>query len=77
VGVRETCGGILGTADVEALDDDSIVDVILCRLDQLKQVGCDAPDCVVVAGRLDVRLEAAIDLVARGCPPNLVLPILL
>ena len=74
---REACGGILSADEVEILDEEDVVDLILCRLDQLKRAGCAAPDCALVAGRVDVSLEAAVDLVARGCPPELLLRILL
>jgi hypothetical protein len=39
--------------------------------------GIDAPECFFVASRVDVSLEDAVDLVGRGCPAELVLPILL
>ena len=71
------CGSAISGSEVEALPDDEILDVILCRLVELRQAGCEAPECFVVAGRVDVSLEAAVDLVARGCPADLVLPILL
>jgi hypothetical protein len=38
--------------------------------------GCDQPDCVVLAGRLDVPLKRALTLLARGCPPGLAVRIL-
>jgi hypothetical protein len=74
---REDCSGGLSTWEVDALDDDEVVDVILCRLAELQRVGCESPDCVVIAARVDVGLEPALDLVSRGCPARLVLPILL
>lgn len=61
----------------EALEGAAIVQLIRCRLDELREAGCEAPECVVVAARLDVRLKAAVGLIAHGCPPELVLPILL
>lgn len=71
------CAGAISSTDVETLEEDELVDVILCRLEELRRAGCVSPECVVVAGRVDVSLEAAVDLVARGCPAELVLPILL
>ena len=72
----EACG-TLTTDDVEALDEAEVVELILCRLDELRRAGCGTPECIVVAARVDVRLETAVDLVSRGCPAGLVLPILL
>lgn len=77
VPAHDACGDTLSADEVEILDEADVVDLILCRLDQLKRAGCATPDCTVVAGRVDVSLEAAVDLVARGCPPELVLRILL
>ncbi|MEX0675301.1 MAG: hypothetical protein WD067_11035 [Gaiellaceae bacterium] len=71
------CGSTLSWIDVEELPDDKILDVILCRLAELRRAGCDAPECFLVASRVDVSLEDAVDLVGRGCPAELVLPILL
>jgi len=77
VTANEACGGVLSAAELEFLDEPDVVELILCRLDQLKRVGCVSPDCAVLAGRVDVSVEAAVDLVARGCPPELALRILL
>ena len=71
------CAGASSGIDVEELPDGQILDVILCRLAELQRAGCDAPECFLVAGRVDVSLEDAVDLVGRGCPAELVLPILL
>lgn len=71
------CANEISSTEVEGLPEDEIVDAILCRLGELRRAGCDGPDCLVVASRVDVSLDAALDLVARGCPADLVLPILL
>lgn len=71
------CSPAITATEIEGLPDDEIVDAILCRLEELRRAGCDAPDCFVVAARVDISLDAAVDLVARGCPAELVLPILL
>jgi hypothetical protein len=61
----------------EGLNEETVLSLIRCRLAELKRAGCDSPDCVVLAGRVDVDLEGAADLVARGCPADLALRILL
>ncbi|MBD0338214.1 MAG: hypothetical protein ICV67_02900 [Thermoleophilia bacterium] len=71
------CKQVTSALDVEDLSEGEIVDAILCRLEELRHAGCDEPECIVVAARVDVSLDAAVDLVARGCPAGLVLPILL
>ena len=71
------CGTAISPIEVEELPEAEIVDAILCRLEELRHAGCDEPECIVVAARVDVSIDAAVDLVARGCPAGLVLPILL
>ena len=56
--------------------EEEIVDRIRCRLRELRRRGCDGPDCVVLASRVDVALEEALALITRGCPPGLALAIL-
>ena len=75
--MRGACSGATSAGELEGLDENEIVDLIRCRLVELTRAGCESSDCVVVAGRVDVSLDAAVDLVARGCPARLVLPILL
>jgi hypothetical protein len=75
--VQETCNGAIASAEFEQLGDDEIVDLILCRLEELERAGCGSPECLVLASRADLDLERAADLVARGCPPELALRILL
>jgi hypothetical protein len=47
------------------------------RADELIRVGYDANQAMTLAVRHDVDLHAAADLLARGCPPDLALRILL
>ncbi len=75
--VQETCSGAIASAEFEQLGEEEIVALILCRLEELGRAGCDGPDCLVLAGRVDLDLERAADLVGRGCPPRLALRILL
>jgi hypothetical protein len=46
------------------------------RTRELLRVGLSADDAIALAARLDVDLHEAIGLVERGCPPELVVPIL-
>jgi hypothetical protein len=62
--------------ETEGWEDDEIVARILCRLGQLKQRGCEQPECVVLASRLDVDLDTALALIGRGCSPPLAVGIL-
>jgi hypothetical protein len=47
------------------------------RAEELERAGYGTGDAAMVAGRHDVDLHLAIDLLARGCPPELALEILL
>jgi hypothetical protein len=71
-----SCSGSWSGEEVEWRDEEEILSRILCRLGELKQVGRDQPDCVVLAGRLDVDLDEAVELIERGCPPGLAVRIL-
>ena len=73
---QEACGGVVSADEFELLDEVEAFELILCRLDQLKRAGCLSPDCAVLAGRVDVSVDAAVDLVERGCPAELALRIL-
>lgn len=46
------------------------------RTAELMRVGFAGDDAVVLAGRMDVDLHEAIELVRRGCPPELAVRIL-
>ena len=46
------------------------------RTAELMRVGFAGDDAVALAGRLDVDLHEAIELVQRGCPPELAFRIL-
>jgi hypothetical protein len=74
---QEACGGAIPAAQFEELGDEEIVALIRCRLEELGLAGCNSPDCLVLASRVDLDLDRAVDLVARGCPAALALRILL
>jgi hypothetical protein len=47
------------------------------RAGELERAGYDESDAAELAGRMDVDLHLAIDLLERGCPPSTALRILL
>jgi hypothetical protein len=46
------------------------------RAAELLRVGFDGDDAVALAARFDIDLHEAIELVQRGCPPQLAIRIL-
>lgn len=75
-GAASRCGGRLGSELVEELGVGAIVALIRCRLTELRSAGCQSAECVVLATRLDIEIERAVELVRRGCPPGLAVRIL-
>ena len=47
------------------------------RREQLIRAGCDTYNALILAKRSHVDLHQAIDLLERGCPPQIALEILL
>jgi hypothetical protein len=47
------------------------------RAKELERAGYDEPDAAELAGRTDVDLHLAVELLERGCPPKTALRILL
>jgi hypothetical protein len=47
------------------------------RADELERAGYDESDAAELAGRSDVDLHLAVELLERGCPPSTALRILL
>jgi cephalosporin-C deacetylase-like acetyl esterase len=47
------------------------------RTDELERAGYDESDAAELAGRADVDLHLAVELLERGCPPSTALRILL
>ena len=46
------------------------------RTSELMRVGFPGDDAVALAARIDIDLHEAIELVQRGCPPDLAIRIL-
>jgi hypothetical protein len=47
------------------------------RADELERAGYDARAAAEIAARHDIDLHRAVDMLRRGCPPELALQILL
>jgi hypothetical protein len=47
------------------------------RAEELERAGYDGPVAIELAGRADVDLHLAVELLERGCPPSTALRILL
>ncbi|HXY84973.1 MAG TPA: hypothetical protein VEH52_05770 [Gaiellaceae bacterium] len=62
-------------AEHEALDETALIEA--WRADALERAGYPADGAVELAIRPDIDLHGAIDLLERGCPPDLALRILL
>ena len=69
------------SASLRAADAETVVRgddaVVRWRLDQLVRAGYDRADAERIARRTEIDLHDAIDLVRRGCPPELAQSILL
>ena len=62
-------------ADLTAFEEEQ--SVIHWRFTMLSRSGYGFDEAITLAARVDVDLHRAADLVARGCPPQLALRILL
>jgi hypothetical protein len=60
--------------EIEAPETDA---VLRWRFEVLARAGYDHESAMLLAGRVDVDLHEATDLVARGCPPGTAREILL
>ena len=67
----------LETADPSPALEDEVTAVLRWRFGQLARNGYALDDAIVIACHLDVDLHAAMELVARGCPPKTAVRILL
>jgi hypothetical protein len=66
------------TAAEITLDEDTEAGrVVDWRRAELERAGYDMSAASQIAGRVDVDLHLAVDLVRRGCPPETALQILL
>ena len=64
-------------AQFEDLRVDEAAEVLAWRFDSLCRTGYDLDAAAVLAANVEVDLHDAVDLVMRGCPPELAARILL
>jgi len=64
-------------ADVQFAPDTELERVELWRTEELVRAGFDASDAVALAGRHDIDLHLAIELIRRGCPYETAIDILI
>lgn len=64
-------------AQFEQLEETEAVEVLRWRFDVLMRGGFDMEQAAVVAAHVDVDLHTAVDLLGRGCSPELAVRILL
>jgi hypothetical protein len=64
-------------AQFEDLRIDEAAEVLAWRFDALCRSGYDLDAAAVLAAKVEVDLHEAVDLVSRGCPPELATRILL
>jgi hypothetical protein len=64
-------------AQFEDLRIDEAAEVLAWRFDSLCRSGYDLDAAAVLAANVEVDLHEAVDIVTRGCPPELAARILL
>ena len=64
------------TTRVEQLQQTGAAELLEARFASLTWHGCPPRSAFLIACRLEIDLLAAITLLQRGCPPELVTPIL-
>ena len=67
----------MAAADLEVKADSEIERIERWRAEELERAGYDREQAALIAGRHDVDLHHAVDLVRQGCPADLALSILL
>ena len=63
-------------AQFELIDSSAAEELLRARFEALAEWGCPLADALVIATHIEVDIIDAIALVRRGCPGNLVIPIL-
>ena len=63
-------------AQFELLEASSAEELLRVRFEALAEWGCPLADALVIASHVEVDIVDAVDLLLRGCPPDLVLPTL-
>ena len=60
----------------ELLADAEAEAVLRWRFENLAEAGAPIEESLVIASHVEIDLRAAVDLLRRGCPAELVVPIL-
>jgi hypothetical protein len=67
----------MSAAEVEVYEDTENERIQRWRAQELERAGYEEADAITLAGRSDVDLHLAVELLERGCPPKTALRILL
>jgi hypothetical protein len=67
----------MASIDLQTLVETESERIERWRAEELERAGYEPPAAAKIAVRPDIDLHHAIDLLARGCPPDLALRILL
>ena len=67
----------MSAAELEIYEETESERIQRWRAGELERAGYDGPDAAELAGRADVDLHLAVELLARGCPARTALRILL
>jgi hypothetical protein len=71
-----TGGGVVTAAQFQTLEPASADELLRARFEALAEWGIPLADAHVIAQSVTVDIVEAVGLLHRGCPANLVLPIL-
>jgi hypothetical protein len=74
---HEKRGKAVTAAQFEDLHVDEAAEVLAWRFDALCRSGYDLDAAAVLAANVQIDLHQAVDLVSRGCPPDVAARILL
>ncbi len=67
----------MSAAELDVYQETEIERIQRWRADELERAGYDESDAAELAGRADVDLHFAVELLERGCSPSTALRILL
>jgi hypothetical protein len=67
----------MATPELQTLEETEAERIERWRAEELERAGYEPTSAAKIAVRSDIDLHVAVDLLARGCPPELALEILL
>ena len=67
----------MSAAELDVYEETESERIQRWRAGELERAGYNEPDAAELAGRADVDLHLAVELLERGCPPSTALRILL